>query len=187
MAPPDKDNRPPNRSQRRSKPGGPGQSQGGRGGRKGREQPQRQAPASDFSMKLVATCALGLELSVGRELESLGLGPIQRDNAQVSFPYSPRNLAKANYWLRTADRVWLQLAEFPCRDFEELFRGVKAIDWPELMPQDAHFPVEVISTKSKLESLSSCQAVAKKAAVEKMQSVYEIATFPETGSPYAIR
>lgn len=124
---------------------------------------------------------------MGRELESLGLGPIQRDNAQVSFPYSPHNLARANYWLRTADRVWLQLAEFPCRDFEELFRGVKAIDWPELMPQDAHFPVEVISTKSKLESLSSCQAVAKKAAVEKMQSVYEIATFPETGSPYAIR
>ena len=144
------------------------------------------APA-DYSKKLVATCALGLELPLGRELEALDLGPIERDNAQVSFPYSPHNVAKANYWLRTADRVWLQLAEFPCRDFEELFQGVKAIEWPELMPRDAHFPVEVISTKSKLEVVSSCQSVAKKAAVEKMQTEYGIATFAETGAPYAIR
>ncbi len=53
----------------------------------------------------MATCALGLELIVGRELEALGLGPIARQNAQVSFPYSPHALAKANYWLRSADRV----------------------------------------------------------------------------------
>jgi putative N6-adenine-specific DNA methylase len=135
----------------------------------------------------VATCALGLELTVGRELEALGLGPIQRDNAQVSFPYTPEALAKANYWLRTADRVWLQLAEFPARDFEELFQGVKALDWPEMLPQDAHFPVEVISTKSQLESVSACQAVSKKAAVEKMQQVYGMSQFPETGARFAIR
>ena len=136
---------------------------------------------------MIATCALGLELSVGRELEALDLGPITRDNAQVSFPYSPHALAKSNYWLRTADRVWLQLGEFPCRDFEELFQGVKAVEWQDLMPRDAHFPVEVISTKSKLEAVSSCQGVAKKAAVEKMQSKYGMSKFAETGAPYSIR
>lgn len=156
-------------------------------GRRGPREDRSSNSGSDYTYKLVATCALGLEMPLGRELEALGLGPIERDNAQVSFPYTPHNLAKANYWLRTADRVWLQLAEFPCRDFEELFQGVKAIDWPGLLPQDAHFPVEVISTKSKLEVVSSCQSVAKKAAVEKMQTVYGIATFAETGAPYAIR
>ena len=147
-------------------------------GRRGPREDRSYNSGSDYTYKLVATCALGLEMPLGRELEALGLGPIERDNAQVSFPYTPHNLAKANYWLRTADRVWLQLAEFPCRDFEELFQGVKAIDWPGLLPQDAHFPVEVVS---------SCQSVAKKAAVEKMQTVYGIATFAETGAPYAIR
>ena len=153
--------------------------------------PQRkeQHPGAnkDYSKKLVATCALGLELTVGRELEALGLGPISRDNAQVSFPYSPENIAKANYWLRTADRVWLQLAEFPARDFEELFQGVKAIDWPDMLPQDAWFPVEAISTKSKLESISSCQAITKKAACEKMEAHYGLSVFSETGPRFAIR
>lgn len=137
--------------------------------------------------QLVATCALGLELTVGRELEALGLGPIKRDNAQVAFPFTPEAVAKSNYWLRTADRVWLQLAEFPARDFEELFQGVKAIDWPSMLPQDAEFPVEVITTKSKLESESACQAVSKKAAVERMQEVYGRSQFPETGPRFAIR
>jgi len=89
--------------------------------------------------------------------------------------------------LRTADRVWLQLAEFPARDFEELFQGVKAVDWPALLPQDAEFPVEVITTKSQLESVSSCQAVSKKAACERMQEVYGMSQFPETGPKFSIR
>ena len=148
---------------------------------------EKREPARDFSKKLVATCALGLELTVGRELEALGLGPIKRDNAQVSFPFSPLNLAKANYWLRTADRVWLQLAEFACRDFEELFQGVKAIEWQDMLPQDACFPVEVISTKSKLESLSSCQSVSKKAVVDKLRKAYGTAAFPEIGALFSIR
>lgn len=144
-------------------------------------------PSRKYEKKLVATCALGLELTVGRELEALGLGPVTRDNAQVSFPYSPHAVAKANYWLRTADRVWLQLGEFDCRDFEELFQGIKGVDWQEMLPQDAWFPVEVISTKSRLESVSSCQAVAKKAACEKMNQKYGMSTFPETGPRFAIR
>lgn len=144
-------------------------------------------PPAEQQLKLVATCALGLELIVGRELEALGLGPISRQNAQVSFPFSPHNLAKANYWLRTADRVWLQLAEFPCRDFEELYQGVLAIDWAAMLPRDAWFPVEAITTKSKLESVSSCQAVAKKAAIQKMSETYGRAAFSESGAKFAIR
>lgn len=162
--------------------------EGGNDRYRARDEFAEVAPASqDVLPQLVATCALGLELTVGRELEALGLGPIKRDNAQVSFPFTPQAVAKANYWLRTADRVWLQLAEFPVRDFEELFQGVKAIDWPSMLPQDAEFPVEVISTKSKLENESSCQAVSKKAAVERMQEVYGRSQFPETGPRFAIR
>lgn len=145
-----------------------------------------QEPA-DHQLKLVATCALGLELTVGRELEALGLGPIARQNAQVSFPYSPLALAKANYWLRSADRVWLQLAEFPCRDFEELYQGVHSIGWADLLPRDAWFPVEAITTRSRLESEPSIQAVAKKAAVEKMSATYGRAAFSESGARFAIR
>ncbi len=124
---------------------------------------------------------------LGRELEALGCGPIERDNAQVAFPYSPENLARSNTWLRTADRVWLQLCEFPCADFEELFQGMKAIPWPEMLPREASFPVEVITTKSQLSSVSSCQSVAKKAVVECMHSAYGRSRLAETGAEFAIR
>ena len=147
----------------------------------------KRRESSDRTLKLVATCALGLELIVGREIEALGMGPIERTNANVSFPYSPSNLARANYWLRSADRVWLQLSEFSCRDFEDLFQGLKEIDWGDMLPQDANFPVEVISTKSKLESVPSCQSVAKKAVVDKMRQTHGRAHFPESGARFAIR
>lgn len=159
----------------------------GREDERTRERGHENESRADYTPQLVATCALGLELTVGRELEALGLGPIKRDNAQVSFPFTPHAVAKANYWLRTADRVWLQLAEFPARDFEELFQGVKAVDWPAMLPQDAEFPVEAISTKSKLESESSLQSVTKKAIVDRMQEAYGRSQFPETGARFAIR
>lgn len=196
MAPPDKRTKSSKdtRSSRRSgpRPGGKGRPKpGGRGRPEGKPRSRGfskdRAPRRNYDLKLVATCALGLELTVGRELEALGLGPIRRDNAQVSFPFSPEAVAKANYWLRTADRVWLQLAEFPARDFEELFQGVKGVDWPSMLPGDAEFPIEVISTKSTLHSISACQSVSKKAAVERMQQVYGRSQFAETGPRFAIR
>lgn len=177
--------------QRHEREPGPLPPRGGGYSRQRREQPrERQEPdqaPGDRTLKLVATCSLGLELMLGREIEALGLGPIARDNAQVSFPYSPHALAKANYWLRTADRVWLQLAEFPCRNFEELYQGVRAIDWAEMLPRDACFPVEAICTRSRLESQPAVQSVAKKAAVEKMSATYGRASFSESGARFAIR
>jgi putative N6-adenine-specific DNA methylase len=56
-----------------------------------------------------------------------------------------------------------------------------------MLPRDAWFPVEVITTKSRLESVSSCQAVAKKAAVEKMSLSYGRSAFSESGARFAIR
>ena len=95
-----------------------------------------------MKFNLVASCALGLESVVARELNNLGMADVHADNGRVKFTGDESALCRANLWLRSADRVWWSLKKFPCSNFEELFLGVKSIPWPELMPVNAEFPVD---------------------------------------------
>lgn len=78
------------------------------------------------------------------------------------------------------------MGEFEALSFEELFENTKSLPWDEWLPLDANFPVEGKSIKSKLFSVSDCQAIVKKAIVEKMKSKYKVKWFEETGARYRI-
>ena len=78
-------------------------------------------------------------------------------------------IARWNLWLRVADRVKIVVAQFPARTFEELFESVKAIQWEKYLPVDAAFPVSGKSVKSTLFSVPDCQAITKKAIVERLK------------------
>ncbi len=138
-------------------------------------------------LKLVATCALGLEAVIARELLHLGMKDINSHNGYVSFVGQSRDLCRANMWLRSADRVWICLSEFACETFEDLFQGVKAIAWGSLLPKDACFPVDALTHSSRLTSLPAIQRTAKKAMVEVMQTKYHLRELPETGASFAVR
>ncbi|MDO5296863.1 MAG: class I SAM-dependent RNA methyltransferase [bacterium] len=140
-----------------------------------------------MQLNLVATCALGLEAVVARELQRLGIGNIKSHNGYVSFSGDTGTLCRANIWLRSADRVWLCLSEFACETFEDLFQGVKQLPWPLLLPREACFPVDALTHNSRLTSLPALQRTAKKAVVEVMQSHYRLRELPETGALYPIR
>lgn len=137
--------------------------------------------------KLWASCALGLEAVVARELQKLEVAEIQTDNGWISFEGSNLDLARANLWLRTADRVWWEVASFPCRTFEELFQGVKGIPWGEILPVDAEFPMQAHTYKSQLTSLPAIQRTAKKAVVEVLQSHYRRLRLSEEGDHYPLK
>jgi putative N6-adenine-specific DNA methylase len=134
-----------------------------------------------------ASCAFGLEAVLGRELKALGLEDVRSDNGHVFFRGDFLAMARANLWARTADRIWLRLGNFQATTFEELFQGVKALPWAELLPQDAVFPVEGLSHGSKLSSVPALQSVTKKAVVEAMAARYGAQTFAETGPRFPIR
>lgn len=139
------------------------------------------------TLKLVATCAFGLEGVVSRELKQLGFAEIHADNASVSFEADELGLCRANLWLRSADRVFVRLASFTATTFEELFQGVKRIPWAELLPRDACFPVEGASHESTLSSVPACQGIVKKAIVESLKARYGQEWFEETGATYKVR
>ncbi len=140
-----------------------------------------------MSLQLCATCAFGLEAVLARELKALGAQEVHSDNGQVSFQGDPLTLARANLWLRTADRVWLVLGSFPATTFEELFQGVIAVPWEELLPKEAEFPVTGFSVKSGLSSVPACQKIVKKAMVERLKKAYKLEWFPEDGPLFPVR
>lgn len=78
------------------------------------------------------------------------------------------------------------MGEFKAESFEELFQGVKNLPWEEFLPEDAEFPVTGKSVKSKLFSVPDCQAITKKAIVEKLKQRYGRELFEETGNKYKI-
>ncbi|HCT96720.1 class I SAM-dependent RNA methyltransferase [Vagococcus sp.] len=136
--------------------------------------------------KLMATAASGMEALVGQELRDLGID-CQVENGRAIFYGDMTTIATANIWLRTADRVKIIVGEFDAYTFEELFEKTKALPWETLLPMDAQFPVAGKSIKSKLYSVSDCQAITKKAIVNRLSEYYHrYGRLPETGVLYQL-
>lgn len=132
-------------------------------------------------------CLLGLEKLVGDEVRRLGLQDVQVENGRVLCRGTEADCARLNINLRCGARVMLVLGQFTARTFEELFQGTRAIPWENYLPRDAAFPVKGYSISSQLYAVSSCQAIIKKAVVERMKAHYHMEQFPETGVKYQIR
>ena len=122
------------------------------------------------SIELIATSTFGLEAVVAQEVKALGYTEAAVENGKVTFAADAEGLCRANLWLRSADRVLLKMGQFKALTFEELFQQTKALPWPDWIPADASFPVEGKSINSKLFSVPDCQAIVKKAIVEKMKT-----------------
>ncbi|MEX3746753.1 MULTISPECIES: THUMP domain-containing class I SAM-dependent RNA methyltransferase [Lysinibacillus] len=136
--------------------------------------------------KLVATAAMGLESIVAQEVKALGYETTV-DNGKVYFEGDETAIARTNLWLRVADRVKIVVGQFPAKSFEQLFESVKALPWEKYLPVDAAFPVSGKSVKSKLFSVPDCQAITKKAIVERMKQHYKRLGFlDESGATYKI-
>lgn len=135
---------------------------------------------------LIATSTFGIEAITATELKNLGYTDIKTENGRVNFKGDEEDIAKANIWLRTADRVLIKMAEFKAESFEELFQGAKAVDWWKLIPENGKMHVTGKSVKSKLFSVSDCQAIVKKAVVEAMKRKYRREVFTEDGPVYKI-
>ena len=56
----------------------------------------------------------------------------------------------------------LLLASYKAETFDDLFDGVYAIPWEELLPADAAFPVKGSALNSKLSSVPACQSIIKR-------------------------
>ncbi|MGI6652634.1 MAG: THUMP domain-containing class I SAM-dependent RNA methyltransferase [Christensenellales bacterium] len=139
-----------------------------------------------MSLTWWATAAFGLEGQVRREIEALGFSA-QAESGGVRFSGTAQDAFWANLWLRTADRVLLLTAEEKVTTYEELFQLVRSIAWEKYLPRDAAFPVAAQCARSQLMSPRDCQAITKKAMVERLKATYRTEWFQETGATYQVR
>ncbi len=138
------------------------------------------------NIELIATATFGLEAVVKRELIALGFTVTKTENGKVTFLSDVAGIAKANLWLRAADRVLLKVGEFKAFTFDELFDKTNALDWTKYIPVDGKFTVNGKSIKSKLFSISDCQRIVKKSIVENMKKKYKVDWLQETGADYTV-
>lgn len=139
------------------------------------------------TVELIATATFGLESVVKREVIDLGFKVLSVEDGKVTFESDLNGIARANLWLRTADRVLLKVGEFKAITFEQLFEQTKALPWGDIITKDGKFTVLGKSVKSELFSISDCQAIVKKAVVEKLKLKYQVDWFEETGEEYTIQ
>lgn len=133
-----------------------------------------------------AAAASGTEAAVKRELVALGYDPSGAEYGRIRFAGDMRDAARANVFLRTAGRVRIELARFPARSFDELYDGVRALPWRDIMGAHAALTVTARSIHSALFSLSDIQRVTKKAAADSLAAAYGLRTLPEDGVRYSV-
>jgi putative N6-adenine-specific DNA methylase len=77
------------------------------------------------ALRLVATCALGLEELLEAEVRGLGIEAVERQRAAVAFSGGWRQLLRANWRLRTANRVLIELETWRAADGDALAAGAR--------------------------------------------------------------
>lgn len=138
-------------------------------------------------MKWIACAAFGMEGMTGRDLKRMGMKDVRvLDVGGATFEGSYADAFRANLWLRTCDRIMRVMAQFEARTFEELFQGIRAVEWEKMLPEDARFPIRAKCVRSQLMSPSDVQKIGKRAMVERMKSAYGRDWFDETGALFQI-
>ena len=136
--------------------------------------------------ELIATSSFGIEGVVKREIVNLGYEIVKTENGKVTFLSDKSGIARANLWLRSADRVLLKIGEFQAVSFDELFDKTTELAWDNFIPIDGKFTVNGKSVKSKLFSISDCQRIVKKSIAEKLKKKHNVSWLKETGGDYTV-
>lgn len=112
-----------------------------------------------MALRLVATCALGLEELLAKELAALDVEGIEPQRGAVAFQGSWKSCWRANWRLRTANRILVELARFPAANGDELTRGARrlitqrsrqGVDIGRLLQPDRTFSIRATTSQSKI-------------------------------------
>lgn len=140
------------------------------------------------TIQLVAPCHFGMEAVLKREIYDLGYEITKVEDGRVTFEGDEEAICRSNIFLRTAERVMVQIGRFHATTFDELYENMKALPWEKWIPQDGKFWVKKASSvKSKLFSASDIQSICKKAMVDRLKMTYHTDWFEEDGASFPVR
>ncbi len=138
-------------------------------------------------MRLIALCPFGLEKLLKDELGRLGLKS-ESASGKVFFEGTWEDVYRSNLYLRTAERVLIEIGRFPAATFDELFDGLTALPWEDWLSPHTTIVVEKVKIfKSKLSSVPTVQGMAQKAVFQRLADRWGLRTLPQTGPKTGLR
>lgn len=86
--------------------------------------------------------AIWVRGGIEREIYDLGYEIGRVEDGRITFTGDEEAICRANIFLRTAERVLIQVGRFHAETFEELFQGIKALPWENYIPENGKFWVK---------------------------------------------
>ena len=93
---------------------------------------------------MVAKTLYGLEDVLAEELNALSADDVEKGRRMVSFSGDKAMLYKANFYCRTALRILMPVSEFKANDADEVYQGVKKIEWDKYLSPEKTFAVDAV-------------------------------------------
>jgi len=120
-----------------------------------------------FIVKTIA----GLEQVLATEIEELGGANVQLLTRAVSFEGDKRMLYKANYCLRTAQRILMPIFTFQMADEDDLYNQVMAYPWENYLTLQKTLAVDAVSSDSELTHTHYIAQRTKDAIVDRFRTI----------------
>jgi len=136
-----------------------------------------------MSENFFVTCARGVEELVVGELNALGLSSVKMEKGGASFRGDLLAGCRACLWLRTASRVLLVLGEFPCSTPQELYDGVKGIDWNRYLRPEMTMAVDSVLRDCAMTHSGFVALKSKDAIVDRVRDRWGSRPSVDTKSP----
>ena len=94
--------------------------------------------------EMIAKTFMGLEPVLANELTQLGAENVQIGRRMVSFTGDKEMMYRANFQLHTAIRILKPIKHFKALSADDVYEGVKDIDWTEYLALDKTFAVDAV-------------------------------------------
>jgi putative N6-adenine-specific DNA methylase len=99
---------------------------------------------------LIAKTSFGFEDLLTEELKEIGAEEIKKGIRAVHFIGTLETMYKANLHSRIALRILKPIATFAANNEQQLYDGIKSIDWSKYMAADETLAVDAVTVKSNL-------------------------------------
>jgi 23S rRNA (guanine2445-N2)-methyltransferase / 23S rRNA (guanine2069-N7)-methyltransferase len=133
---------------------------------------------------LFATTPKAMENLLLDEIAGLGGQELQPTLAGVAFKGDLETAYKVCLWSRTANRLLLQLAQFEVHSQDDLYHGIKQINWFEHLKPDGSFAVSFSAKRNKAITHTHFGALkVKDAIVDQMRSKFHKRPDIDTHTP----
>jgi putative N6-adenine-specific DNA methylase len=125
--------------------------------------------SSSPSSAFFATAPRGLEALLQQEIASLGGASAKVVPGGVAFEGGWELCYRVNLWSRIASRVLWKVGDFRYGNEEDLYKAVKALDWPKYFRVERTLRVNVTAQKSPLKSLEFATLKIKDAVCDRFR------------------